>query len=288
MYLTRFQFPDREQEDCFFAGIRRTCYDSFYPFRVLTARGLTELEMEEITILYGGNGSGKSTALNVIAETLGLRRDTLFNRSSFFGEYTALCRYETGRPIPVDSRIITSDDVFDFMLNVRHLNEGVDRRREDLLDAYVDAKYNSGGFRMRSLEDYDRLKQVVSAQKHSQSQYVRENLNRNVREHSNGESAFQYFTEKIQENGLYLLDEPENSLAPALQRQLVDFLSDSARLFGCQFLIATHSPFLLAMQGAKIYDLDADPVRVRPWTDLPGIRAYYDFFREHAPEFDGP
>ena len=288
MYLTRFQFPDREQEDRFFAGIRRTCYDSFYPFRVLTARGLTELEMEEITILYGGNGSGKSTALNVIAETLGLRRDTLFNRSSFFGEYTALCRYETGLPIPVDSRIITSDDVFDFMLNVRHLNEGVDRRREDLLDAYVDAKYNSGGFQMRSLEDYDRLKQVVSAQKHSQSQYVRENLNRNVREHSNGESAFQYFTEKIQENGLYLLDEPENSLAPALQRQLVDFLSDSARFFGCQFLIATHSPFLLAMQGAKIYDLDADPVRVRPWTDLPGIRAYYDFFREHAPEFDGP
>ena len=257
-------------------------------FRVLTARGLTELEMEEITILYGGNGSGKSTALNAIAETLGLRRDTLFNRSSFFGEYTALCRYETGRPIPVDSRIITSDDVFDFMLNVRHLNEGVDRRREDLLDAYVDAKYNSGGFQMRSLEDYDRLKQVVSAQKHSQSQYVRENLNRNVREHSNGESAFQYFTEKIQENGLYLLDEPENSLAPALQRQLVDFLSDSARFFGCQFLIATHSPFLLAMQGAKIYDLDADPVRVRLWTDLPGIRAYYDFFREHAPEFDGP
>ena len=288
MYLTRFQFPDREQEDRFSAGIRRTCYDSFYPFRVLTARGLTELEMEEITILYGGNGSGKSTALNVIAETLGLRRDTLFNRSSFFGEYTALCRYETGLPIPVDSRIITSDDVFDFMLNVRHLNEGVDRRREDLLDAYVDAKYNSGGFQMRSLEDYDRLKQVVSAQKHSQSQYVRENLNRNVREHSNGESAFQYFTEKIQENGLYLLDEPENSLAPALQRQLVDFLSDSARFFGCQFLIATHSPFLLAMQGAKIYDLDDDPVRVRPWTDLPGIRAYYDFFREHAPEFDGP
>ena len=288
MYLTRFQFPDREQEDHFFSGIRRTCYDSFYPFRVLTARGLTELEMEEITILYGGNGSGKSTALNVIAETLGLRRDTLFNRSSFLGEYTALCRYETGLPIPVDSRIITSDDVFDFMLNVRHLNEGVDRRREDLLDAYLDAKYNSGGFQMRSLEDYDRLKQVVSAQKHSQSQYVRENLNRNVREHSNGESAFQYFTEKIQENGLYLLDEPENSLAPALQRQLVDFLSDSARFFGCQFLIATHSPFLLAMRGAKIYDLDADPVRVRPWTDLPGIRAYYDFFREHAPEFDGP
>ena len=248
MYLTRFQFPDREQEDRFFAGIRRTCYDSFYTFR----------------------------------------GDTLFNRSSFFGEDTALCRYETGRPIPADSRIITSDDVFDFMLNVRHLNEGVDRRREDLLDAYVDAKYNSGGFQMRSLEDYDRLKQVVSAQKHSQSQYVRENLNRNVREHSNGESAFQYFTEKIQENGLYLLDEPENSLAPALQRQLVDFLSDSARFFGCQFLIATHSPFLLAMRGAKIYDLDADPVRVRPWTDLPGIRAYYDFFREHAPEFDGP
>ena len=87
-----------------------------------------------------------------------------------------------------------------------------------------------------------------------------------MRTYSNGESAFRYFTNKITENGLYLLDEPENSLSPALQQELVQFLSDSARFFGCQFVISTHSPFLLAMRGAKIYDLDEEVVTVKPWT----------------------
>ena len=106
-----------------------------------------------------------------------------------------------------------------------------------------------------------------------------------MRTYSNGESAYRYFTNKIEENGLYLLDEPENSLSPALQQELVQFLSDSARFFGCQFVISTHSPFLLAMRGAKIYDLDEEAVTVRRWTELANVRAYYDFFREHEREF---
>ena len=109
----------------------------------------------------------------------------------------------------------------------------------------------------------------------------------NVREHSNGESAFRYFTQKIGEDGLYLLDEPENSLSPARQVELVQFLTDSVRFFGCQFVIATHAPFILAFKGAKIYDLDADPVDVKRWTQLPSVRAYYDFFQAHAQEFEG-
>ena len=111
-------------------------------------------------------------------------------------------------------------------------------------------------------------------------------LKDNVREQSNGESAFYYFTEKIREDGLYLLDEPENSLSPGKQLELVRFMEDSARFFRCQFIIATHSPFVLAMRGAKIYDLDENPAAVRKWTELPSVRAYYDFFREHARDFD--
>ena len=111
MYLSCFKFPDEGQEWSFAMGIRRTCYDTFYPFKVLSKRGLFSLEFEPVTILYGGNGSGKTTALNVIAEKLRLERDTLYNRSNFFEDYTALCRYEVYRPIPQGSRIITSDDV---------------------------------------------------------------------------------------------------------------------------------------------------------------------------------
>ena len=107
----------------------------------------------------------------------------------------------------------------------------------------------------------------------------------NVREHSNGESAFLYFTNKIKDNGLYLLDEPENSLSPEKQQELAAFLENSARFFGCQLIIATHSPFLLAMKGAKIYDLDEDPVDVKRWTELTNVRAYYEFFKKHEKEF---
>lgn len=152
-----------------------------------------------------------------------------------------------------------------------------------MFQEYLENKYTH--FQMRSLEDYDRLKKVVSARSKTQSRYVRANLMDNVREHSNGESAFLYFSEKIQENGLYLLDEPENSLSPQRQQELLRFLEDSARFFGCQFVIATHSPFLLSMRGAKIYDLDEDPVDVKRWTDLSNVRAYFDFFKMHEREF---
>lgn len=89
-----------------------------------------------MTILYGGNGSGKTTALNVIAEKLALDRDTLYNRSNFFEDYTGMCDYEEEMPIPKESRIITSDDVFDFMLNLRSINEGINQKREDLFEEY--------------------------------------------------------------------------------------------------------------------------------------------------------
>ena len=284
IYLSHFEFPHIEREYTFLMGLKRTCYDTVYPFKILSRHQLQMLDFEPITILYGGNGSGKSTALNVIAEKLGLTRDTLYNRSNFFEDYTKMCSYELEQRIPRHSRIITSDDVFDFMLNLRSLNEGIDRRREDLFDEYLEAKYSH--FQMKSLDDYEQLKKVNSARSKTQSKFVRANLMDNVREHSNGESAFLYFSEKIKENGLYLLDEPENSLSPERQQELLKFLEDSARFFGCQFIIATHSPFLLSMRGAKIYDLDENVVDVKRWTELKNVRAYYDFFQKHEREFE--
>ncbi|MCI9387788.1 MAG: AAA family ATPase [Lachnospiraceae bacterium] len=284
IYLSHFAFPDREREYSFTMSQKRTCYDTVYPFLVLSAHQLKMLDFEPVTILYGGNGSGKTTALNVIAEKLGLARDTLYNRSNFFGDYTKLCSFETIGKIPKDSRIITSDDVFDFMLNLRFINEGIDQRREELFEEYQEAKHAK--FQMNSLEDYDRLKKVNAARRNTQSKYVRSSLQDNVREHSNGESAFLYFADKIKENGLYLLDEPENSLSPEKQQELLRFLEDSVRFFKCQFVIATHSPFLLSMRGAKIYDLDEEAADVKRWTELANVRAYYAFFKKYEREFE--
>lgn len=284
LYLDSFSFPDDGIEFDFILSIKRNCYNSFYPFKILSKRELTILNFEPITILYGGNGSGKTTALNVISEKLSLMRDSRFNQSNFFPDYVNLCDYSLIREIPSHSRTITSDDVFDYMLNVRMMNEGIDTKRENLFEDYLDAKYSS--FKFTSMNDYEQLKKVNQARSKTQSKFVSNNLMENIREHSNGENAFQYFMDKIEENGLYLLDEPENSLSPERQLELVRFIEDSVRFFGCQFIISTHSPFLLAMRDVKIYDLDEVPVKPKPWTSLKNVQIYHDFFEAHRKEFE--
>ena len=283
-YIDSFKFPGVENEEQFVNYIRRTCYTSFYPFGVFAENELRELSFSEITILYGNNGSGKSTALNLMAEKLKAERDTLFNRSSFFGDYIGMCDFEmTHEGRPEEIRMITSDDVFDFMLNLRALNDGVDRKREQAFDEWIENKHSK--FQMKSLDDYEQLKKVVDARSKTQSKYVRDTIGNNIIEHSNGESALKYFSEKIKDNGLYLLDEPENSLSPQRQLELLEFIQNSARFFGCQFIIATHSPFLLALKGALIYDLDERPVDIKKWTELEGVRTYFEFFEKHKNEF---
>ena len=282
IYLRNFSFPSEDREYNFILDEKRTCFDTFYPFKILSKNDFTEIDFEPVTILYGGNGSGKSTALNVIAEKIEASRDTIFNKSNFFKDYVDMCDMDDVKVAEI-KRIITSDDVFDYILNLRNLNEGIDNKRENLFGDYLDAKYS--GFKMKSLEDYEELKKVNSARSKTMSKFIRKNLMSNVRLYSNGESAYRYFIEKITENGLYILDEPENSLSPKRQIELMSFIEDSARFFGCQFIISTHSPFLLAIKGAKIYDLDESPVSVKPWTSLENVRTYYEFFKHHDSEF---
>ena len=164
------------------------------------------------------------------------------------------------------------------MLNLRMLNEGIDTGREKLFEEYRKIKSGDNGkFRLRSLDDFEELKRLTSVRRNTQSMYVKKNVGVNVREQSNGESAFMYFAQKIEENALYLLDEPENSLSPQKQMELVRFLEDSARFYGCQFIIATHSPFVLSVKNAQIYDFDACPAAVKRWTELENVRVYYNF-----------
>ena len=285
IYLSEFVFPGYDEEYRARLDEKRTCFNTMYPFFVLSSRGLERLDFAPVTLLYGGNGSGKTTALNVIAEALSLKRDAPFNRSSFFDDYVKRCRFRTLGPLPEESRAVSSDDVFDYMLSLRAVNEGIDAKREELFDEYFERR-RSGPFRMQSLDDYDELKKVTDARKKTLSGYVRAGgMDRNVREQSNGESAYFYFTSRIQGAGLYLLDEPENSLSPQKQLELKQFLEEEARFFDCQFIIATHSPFLLSLRGAKIYDFDGDPVDVKRWTELESVQTYFRFFEEHRSAF---
>ena len=283
LFVKKLQLPLEDQEIRFVLGQKRTCYNGVYPFKIFSQKALSTLTFAPITILYGGNGSGKTTLLNILAEALQLTRHSPFSGGAFFGDYVKLCKADFS-VIPLHSQILTSDDVSDYLLNLRTLNDGIRQRREELLEEYTRLKWDNRPF--SSLEDYDRWKETTDAKRKTSSKFVKARLTRDVDLFSNGETAMKYYTERITENALYLIDEPENSLSAAFQTELAGFLADSARFFGCQLVIATHSPFLLSIPGAVIYDLDSLPVRVRPWTELENVRVYYEFFKSHQKAFE--
>jgi len=66
----------------------------------------------------------------------------------------------------------------------------------------------------------------------------------------------------------------------------VKLIIECARYCSCQFIISTHSPFLLSIPEAKIYDLDLNPVDVRKWTELENVRLYYEFFKSNQDYFE--
>ncbi|MBR5826398.1 MAG: AAA family ATPase [Clostridia bacterium] len=293
IYLSTFHLPSRDEDESYFftpgnAKNMRNIYTTKYPFMMFRDRGLPDdFEFSDITIICGNNGSGKSTILNVIAEKLNLKRNSPFNRSDFFEDYVELCDFTLDRMLSCNSCVITSDDVFDRVLDIRRVNNGIDSKREDLLREWLDSNSSDADANLHGLDDYERWKRVSDARNKNktQSQFIRSRLMRNVQERSNGESSLALFVDSIADDALYLLDEPENSLSPANQLELKYFIEDCVRYHGCQFIISTHSPFLLSLKGAKIYDIDSNPVKVSKWTELDCVRVYKDFFTENEHKF---
>ena len=285
LYLRSIDLVSDAAEINFIKNQKRTVYNTIYPFKIFPDKELRTVEFEPVTIFYGGNGCGKTTLLNIIGEKLHLTRHSAFNCSAFFGTYVSMCHADVS-VIPRGSQILTSDDVSDYCLNIRTLNDGVDLRREEI---FADWNARKGGpdsppNLLKSLDDYDEWLETYNARRKTQSQYTRERMNGNIDMFSNGETAMKYYVERITENALYLIDEPENSLSPARQLELREFLTTSARYYGCQFVIATHSPFILSIPGAKIYELDEYSSDVRPWAELDHVWEYYKFFKEHEEE----
>ena len=198
-------------------------------------------------------------------------------------KYLKHCKFETSMEYFEEAKIIRSDDVFDYISNVRRINNRGFSQREMLFREYFDNKDKT----IDDMNDYQNLKKSIDAKRKSASNYVRNRvLDKDVKEQSNGEAALMYFVSEIKENSLYLLDEPENSMSAAMQLKLTKFLEESARFFNCQFIIATHSPFLLGMTGAIIYDLDSVPVTSKNFWKLENMKLYYDFFKQNSAKFE--
>jgi len=87
-----------------------------------------------------------------------------------------------------------------------------------------------------------------------------------LHEQSHGESFFALFKNRFRDNGLYLMDEPEAALSPQRQLEFLALLHDYVR-HGGQFVIATHSPIIMAYPDACIYKLDGAGIREVPYEE---------------------
>ena len=258
-----------------------------YPYRVVYPMMLEHIDFAPITILYGNNGSGKSTLLNVMARHLGLKKMTLGNDNEYFEGYVKKCSScIDDEGLPEESSFIRSEDIMVKISRQRKLYAEIknevfsDKEIEKMSDYGISENlYEKALTDPESVNaaDYALLSRLGDFQK------ARLMLD-NSEATSNGETALEYFKEHLFDESFYLLDEPENSMAPAFQQQLAQHIELLARL-DTQFVIATHSPFLLAIPNARIYDLDARPSMERAWYELENMKAYYRLFKQFEDRF---
>lgn len=291
MFLDSFLLPINQEENMIKgqSSANGGYIDNIYPCNLFSKHRFKEIFFKNVTIFYGGNGSGKSTLLNLVANKLSLNRIAPFNSSELFDTYTKACKYSMAyddegfiHRIPDGSRIITSDDIFDYMLTVRVNNEEISAQKQEGRDVWADLKFGET-IKFRGMDDYEDFRLQVLARRKSvtRRQFIKRTVGDEVKLDSNGETALHYFETKLKPDTLYCLDEPENSMSPKMQLELVKYLQEMSHYCGCQFIIATHSPFLLALEGARIYDLDSDPVEVRNWWELENVKIYFDFFERN-------
>lgn len=273
IYLKRFELLDKEDW-------------SGYPFHIFLEKQFFNIEFEPVTIFYGDNGSGKSTLLNIITETINKDKQVISRKkplvkSEYFDTYIAKCKYYLENNILTESKIILSEDIFENILSKWIENQKKNEGRKELEKQYMQYKYNPVNY--SSLED---LSISVETRNKTQSKFIKSRIEENSKEFSNGQTSLEFFDKELKENGLYLLDEPENSLSPKFQIELIQLLLELSRFFKCQFIIATHSPFLLSIPDAKIYDLDSIPVIKKKWYELENMKIYYNFFKENKDKFE--
>jgi predicted ATPase len=96
-------------------------------------------------------------------------------------------------------------------------------------------------------------------------------------EKSHGQCNMAFFASRFGIRGLYLLDEPESALSPRRQIELLEILDQASRQGQTQFIVATHSPILLSLPGARILSFDHCPIREIPFEDTSNLRVFREF-----------
>lgn len=314
MVLNEFIFPSQSTEEDFLNSVFNTApsifRDNVYPWKTIVPK-ISSLDFAPITILYGSNGSGKSTVLNVISEKLNLKRNSDYNRTYWMDRFISfcICRFEESAAtsksfgasglleLNYDTNVIcsmiTSDDIFKYMLDERKENLSKIEQSFKVMDEINNVRLSTyeetGIMRNLDLNNKKNLREFFMYHKmktKSTSSILKSAIGEIPIGMSNGENALNYLIDKITDGKLLLLDEPENSMASEFQERLANYIKTSAEEFGTQFIIATHSPFILAIPGAKIYDLDEeDYVREKNWWELKNMQVLFNLFDRYRENF---
>ena len=259
----------------FLREIRRRPGDSDenrFPFSVPAIRALDVLRTDtSVTFFVGENGSGKSTLLEAIAMAARLPAvgSADLKQDSSLGEQ----RYLSFALKLVWSRhtargfFLRAEDFFGFAKRVSAMRGEFLAQLEEIEANYADRSEHAKALATmpakRSLAELEQMYGV--------------NLDAN----SHGQSFLKLFGSRFVPGGLYLLDEPEAPLSPQSQLALMVMMQDMLAQ-EAQFIIATHSPMLLAFPGARIYSFDRAPVQEVPYEELDHVVLTREFL--NAPE----
>jgi predicted ATPase len=242
-----------------------------FPFSVPVVRALSDLALDTpVTFFVGENGSGKSTVLEAIAAAAGLPTvgslsvvdDATLNEQRSLADALRLTwRRKTHRGF-----FLRAEDFFGFAKALSRERAELLQRSREIDEEYRDRPGAKGLAMMpigRSLAEMERRYGV--------------NLDAN----SHGESFLKLFQSRLVPGGLYLLDEPEAPLSPQSQLGLLAMIHDMVQRDG-QFVIATHSPIVLAYPGARIYSFEGGRIVEMRYEELEHVALTREFL--NAPE----
>ncbi len=241
-----------------------------YPFSVPSLQTLETLSFSApVTIFVGDNGSGKSTLLEAVAMAAGSvtvgREDAHRDRSldpvrPLAGALKLIWNQRTHRGF-----FLRAEDFFGYVQRLREMRQTL---QEEL--TRVDREY--GG---RS--DYART--LAKSPAASSLRALSDRYGADLDANSHGEGFLTLFQSRVVPGGLYLLDEPEAALSPLRQLGLVSLLHDMVDQ-NSQFILATHSPILLAFPGAALLDFDQSPPQCVSYDELGHVQLYRAFMED--------
>ena len=240
-----------------------------FPFNVPAIRSLRELTLDApVTFFVGENGSGKSTLLEGIALGAGL---PTVGSAALDADATLDSTRALGRALKLvwnrrtrRGFFLRAEDFFGFVKSLARQRDEMKRRMAELEEEYRDrsayAKGLAQGPMAASIADMDARYADLNAVSH-------------------GQSFLRLFQSRFVPGGLFLLDEPEAPLSPQSQLALVAMMSDMLAQ-DAQFIVATHSPILLAFPGARIYSFDEAPVSEVAYAALEHVTLTRDFLND--------